>query len=139
MAVPVVLIESRTEFALGTIIFILRWFARWKTVGISKWYYDDWFSICAWCWYLVLIVMVEYLGKLLPLQEQIGEISNSSVLLAVVGAAAGFTEEQREALDPTTRASYVKGGKAMFASFYCFICLVWGLKATLLGFYSRLT
>lgn len=35
--------------------------------------------------------------------------------------------------------SFKKGGKAMYASFYCFIAFVWSLKGCLLGFYYRLT
>jgi hypothetical protein len=61
--VNAILIETRTEFAIGTAIFWLRWFCRWKAAPISKWAIDDWFSICAWFFWVVLIAIVEYLGN----------------------------------------------------------------------------
>ncbi|KAH7065116.1 hypothetical protein B0J12DRAFT_749238 [Macrophomina phaseolina] len=117
--VPPVLLESRFEYAFGTIIFVCRWFCRWKTVGFKKWSCDDYFSISAWVWFTVMLAMLEY--------------------LATVGAAAGFTDAQRAALPPAMVQSFTKGGKAMYASFYFFIAFVWSLKGCLLGFYYRLT
>ncbi|EKG18135.1 hypothetical protein MPH_04667 [Macrophomina phaseolina MS6] len=61
--VPPVLLESRFEYAFGTIIFVCRWFCRWKTVGFKKWSCDDYFSISAWVWFTVMLAMLEYLEK----------------------------------------------------------------------------
>lgn len=88
-------------------------------MGFKKWSWDDYFSISAWLWFTILLAMVEY--------------------LATVGAAAGMTSAQRAALPPPMVESFKKGGKAMYASFYCFIAFVWSLKGCLLGFYYRLT
>jgi fluoride ion exporter CrcB/FEX len=61
------------------------------------------------------------------------------VIAEVVGAVVGIPDTVRDTFSEETIQSMRKGGKAMFASFYCFIFLVWSLKAVLLGFYSRLT
>lgn len=74
-----ILIESRTEFAVGSLIFILRWLTRWRTAGLSQWYVDDWFSISAWVSYAVLIAMVEFLGMLTHVVEP-GSSMNSGGL-----------------------------------------------------------
>lgn len=71
---------------------------------------------------------------------QVNDITiESNHEIATVGAAAGMTSAQRAALPPPMVESFKKGGKAMYASFYCFIAFVWSLKGCLLGFYYRLT
>ena len=40
-------IEAWTEYGIGTVILMLRYFARWKTVGFKGWQGDDYFAIGA--------------------------------------------------------------------------------------------
>lgn len=120
MAVPPAIIESRAEYAIGSLIIILRLLVRSKTLGppFNGWRWDDWFSVSVFIWHTALFAMVEY--------------------LAVVGAPLGFTPEMREALTPEGRASLEKGAKGMYASFFILICFVWSAKAVLIAFFLQL-
>ncbi|KAG9253822.1 uncharacterized protein F5Z01DRAFT_737190 [Emericellopsis atlantica] len=89
--VPPALIESRAEYAIGSLILATRWLLRLKTLGIRGWHWDDWFSVSVFVWHSALFAMVEY--------------------LAVVGAPLGFTQEMREALTPEMRVQLEKGGQ----------------------------
>lgn len=72
--VPPTLIESRAEYAAGSLILIVRWLLRLKTMGgVRGWRWDDWFSVSVFVWHTALFAMVEY--------------------LAVMGAPLGFTQE----------------------------------------------
>jgi ABC-type multidrug transport system fused ATPase/permease subunit len=53
-------IECRAEYAVGSIIFFLRWATRGK---MRMWKLDDWFSVSAWVFFTMIQAMVEYLGK----------------------------------------------------------------------------
>ncbi|XPS96239.1 hypothetical protein M3J09_005511 [Ascochyta lentis] len=59
--------------------------------------------------------------------------------LAIVGAPIAFTQEQREALPDSQRHSMREGAKAMFASFFFLIMMVWSLKGCLVMLFLRLT
>ena len=118
--VPPTLIESRAEYAAGSLILIVRWLLRLKTMGgVRGWRWDDWFSVSVFVWHTALFAMVEY--------------------LAVMGAPLGFTQEMREALTPQMREDMTKGAKGMYASFFILICLVWSAKGVLLAFFLQLT
>jgi hypothetical protein len=39
--------EQWTEYSIGMVVFILRFFARWKAVGITGWAWDDFFVFIA--------------------------------------------------------------------------------------------
>lgn len=39
--------EAWTEYGLGTVVLLLRYFARWKTVGFKNWQGDDLFAVLA--------------------------------------------------------------------------------------------
>ncbi|KAH8173646.1 hypothetical protein LIA77_07901 [Sarocladium implicatum] len=118
--VPPAIIESRAEYVAGSLILIVRWLIRLKTLGgIRGWRWDDWFSVSVFVWHTALFAMVEY--------------------LAVKGAPLGFTQEMREALTPQMREDMTKGAKGMYASFFILICLVWSAKGVLLAFFLQLT
>ncbi|EAT78478.2 hypothetical protein SNOG_14241 [Parastagonospora nodorum SN15] len=109
-------IECRAEYAIGTGIFMLRWATRAK---MRLWELGDWFSVSAWVFFTIIYAMVEY--------------------LSVMGAPIGLTQAQREALPTAMKISMREGAKAMFASFFFLICLVWSLKACLIVFFLNLT
>lgn len=117
--VPASLIESRAEYAIGSLIIVVRWLLRLKTLGLRGWRWDDWFTVSVFVWHTALFAMVEY--------------------LAVMGAPLGFTPEMREALTPEMRAQMTKGAKGMYASFYILISFVWSAKAVLIAFFLQLT
>ncbi|KAI0161795.1 hypothetical protein GGR52DRAFT_140104 [Hypoxylon sp. FL1284] len=110
------LIEVRTEYTVGTLCFIARWFCRWKT---ARWWWDDAFSLSAWVWFTLLYSMMEYLVK--------------------VGGPAGMDEATRESFTDEQRENLKKGGISMWFSFYLFILLTWSLKGMLITFFLRLT
>ncbi|VUC31097.1 unnamed protein product [Clonostachys rosea] len=118
-AVSPALVESRAEYAVGSLILVVRWLIRIKTLGVRGWYWDDWFSVSVFVWHTALFAMVEY--------------------LAVVGAPLGFTQEQREALSPEMAVQLRNGAQAMYASFFILINFVWSAKAVLIVFFMRLT
>ena len=115
------LIESRAEYAAGSLILVLRWLVRClTTAGTSRgWRWDDWFTVSVFIWHTALFAMVEY--------------------LAVVGAPLGFTQERRNALTPDMATQLEKGAKAMYASFFILIAFVWSAKAVLVAFFLQLT
>ncbi|ETS84554.1 hypothetical protein PFICI_02579 [Pestalotiopsis fici W106-1] len=113
------LVECRAEYAIGTLIFILRWFAQWRVRGALSWSWIDWFSISAWFWFTSLYIELE--------------------VICVLGAPVGFTQEMREALTPQQRISYEAGAKIMFSCFFILIFLVWSLKGCLIFLFLSLT
>ncbi|EOA84378.1 hypothetical protein ACJQWK_00898 [Exserohilum turcicum] len=113
------LIECRVEYAVGSAIVGLRFFARWKTLGWRGFYWDDFFAFLSWVFFTMIYAMVEFLN--------------------VKGAPIALTQEQREALPPAMRKSMREGAKAMFASFYFLIFLVWSLKGCLISLFLRFT
>ncbi|KAH6616291.1 hypothetical protein C7974DRAFT_416442 [Boeremia exigua] len=112
-------IECRAEYVIGTAIFALRWFARWKTTGFRGFLLDELFAFSAWTFFTLIYAMVEF--------------------LAVVGAPIALTQEQREVLPGPMKKSMREGAKAMFASFFFLIMMVWSLKGCLIMIFLRLT
>lgn len=55
-------IECRAEYAVGTAIFALRWFARRKTTGFKGYIWDEAFAFTAWTFFTLIYAMVEFLG-----------------------------------------------------------------------------
>jgi hypothetical protein len=39
--------EAWTEYGIGVLILLLRYYARWKVVGFRGWQGDDWFAVLA--------------------------------------------------------------------------------------------
>ncbi|EMD67069.1 hypothetical protein GGP41_007003 [Bipolaris sorokiniana] len=114
-----ILTECRVEYAIGSAIILLRFFARWKIAGWRGFYWDDFFAFSSWVFFTMIYAMVEFLN--------------------VTGAPIAMTQEQREALPPATRKSMREGAKAMFASFYFLIFLVWSLKGCIIVLFLRFT
>ncbi|KAI1853650.1 hypothetical protein JX266_001634 [Neoarthrinium moseri] len=115
-AVTQMLTEVRTEYVIGTAIFVIRLFCKWKT---RKWWWDDAFAVSAWVWFTLLYSMEEY--------------------LVLVGAPAAMDQAMRESFTDEQRENLRKGGIAMFASFYLLILLTWSFKGMLIAMFLRLT
>jgi hypothetical protein len=132
------LIECRVEYALGSAIIFARFFTRWKTLRWRGFYWDDFFAFWSWVFFTLIYVMVEYLSE-----STTQVISKSEHVTdntpGIMGAPIAMSQEQREALPPAMRKSMREGAKAMFASFYFLIFLVWSLKGSLIVLFLRLT
>lgn len=61
--VSAVVVEGRAEYVVGTVIFLLRWFTRWKTVNLKDVMWDEFFAVSAWVFSTLLFAMVEFLCK----------------------------------------------------------------------------
>ncbi|EUC47017.1 hypothetical protein COCMIDRAFT_91396 [Bipolaris oryzae ATCC 44560] len=114
-----ILVECRVEYAMGSAIIGLRFFARWKTQGWRGFYWDDFFAFSSWVFFTLIYAMVEF--------------------LSVNEAPIAMTQEQRESLPPAMRKSMREGAKVMFASFYFLIFLVWSLKGCLIILFLHFT
>lgn len=58
-----ILIECRVEYAIGSAIILLRFFARWKIAGRRGFYWDDFFAFSSWVFFTMIYAMVEFLSK----------------------------------------------------------------------------
>lgn len=48
--------EAWVEYGIGTLILLLRYFARWKAVGFKGWQGDDYFAVLALVFWTVRFV-----------------------------------------------------------------------------------
>lgn len=85
----------------------------------------------------MIYAMVEFLSKLQ--KDYLDGNPRTNIEGDVKGAPIALTQEQREALPPAMRKSMREGAKAMFASFYFLIFLVWSLKGCLISLFLRFT
>jgi hypothetical protein len=96
---------------------------------MRMWELGDWFSVSAWVFFTIIYAMVEYLCKSL-LRSTYGEEAD------LVNSCHGSSYRS---LPTAMKISMREGAKAMFASFFFLICLVWSLKACLIVFFLNLT
>ncbi|KAI1106031.1 hypothetical protein F4804DRAFT_81846 [Jackrogersella minutella] len=112
-------IESYTEYSLGMTIFLTRLFTRIMLVGIRGLYWDDLFTCVAIAFWTADLVILKYIG--------------------VYGSSVGQTFETAAQLNAVQVESFRIGDKLTFASWNCYICLIWSMKAVVLFYYDRLT
>ncbi|KAI1206747.1 uncharacterized protein F4807DRAFT_222134 [Annulohypoxylon truncatum] len=112
-------IESYTEYALGMTIFLTRLITRLMLVGFRGLYWDDLFTCVAIAFWTTDLVILYEIG--------------------VYGSSVGQTYESAALLDDAKVASLRIGDKLTFASWNCYICLIWSMKAVVLFYYDRLT
>ncbi|KAI0116639.1 hypothetical protein F4776DRAFT_282565 [Hypoxylon sp. NC0597] len=112
-------IESYTEYALGMTIFLTRIFTRVMLVGFRGMYWDDLFTVIAIAFWTTDLVILQYIG--------------------VYGSSVGQTFESAELLTDAQVESFRIGDKLTFASWNCYICLIWSMKAVVLFYYDRMT
>ncbi|KAI5464670.1 hypothetical protein BGZ63DRAFT_351007 [Mariannaea sp. PMI_226] len=111
--------EAWTEYGIGTIILLLRYFARWKTVGFKGWGLDDMFAVLSLVFWTSELVMLELIGQ--------------------NGTNIGVTDEMGAAMSPEEIAKLEFGSKCLLAGWNFYVSLIWCLKFTMLCFYSRIT
>ncbi|KAH8701591.1 hypothetical protein BGW36DRAFT_423898 [Talaromyces proteolyticus] len=111
--------EAWTEYGFGVVILLLRFFARFRTVGIKSWQGDDYFAIVALLFWTAELSMLELIGR--------------------HGTNIGWTPEQRAAFSDADIASLQIGSKCLLAGWICYTSLIWSLKACMIFFYLRIT
>ncbi|KAK7407881.1 hypothetical protein QQX98_009940 [Neonectria punicea] len=111
--------EAWTEYGIGSLILLLRYFARWKTVGFKNWQGDDLFAILALVFWTAELVMLELIGQ--------------------NGTNIGITNEIGATLTDAEIARMEFGSKCLLAGWNFYVTLIWCLKGTMLCFYNRMT
>ncbi|KAF2086539.1 hypothetical protein K490DRAFT_5165, partial [Saccharata proteae CBS 121410] len=111
--------ELWVEFTIGLLVFFLRFYARWRTVGLRNFAWDD---------YWAFVSMLFWIGGLATLDTTVRH-----------GTNVGLTKETAMMLPPPVVKSLEFGSKALFAAWFLYVTIIWTLKATVLGYYLRLT
>ncbi|KAI1803886.1 hypothetical protein F4811DRAFT_562185 [Daldinia bambusicola] len=112
-------IEGFIEYALGMTFFLTRLLGRILLVGIRGFHWDDAFTVVAIAFWTADLVILNYIG--------------------IYGSSVGQTYESALALTDEQVESYRTGDKLTFASWICYICLIWTMKGVVLFYYDRLT
>ncbi|OTA98954.1 hypothetical protein M426DRAFT_68774 [Hypoxylon sp. CI-4A] len=112
-------IEGYTEYAFGMLIFLTRLFTRVMLVGVRGLYWDDLFTVVAIAFWTTDLVILKYIG--------------------VYGSSVGQTFESAAQLTDAQVESFRIGDKLTFASWNCYICLIWSMKGVVLFYYDRMT
>ncbi|KAB8230216.1 uncharacterized protein BDW43DRAFT_321646 [Aspergillus alliaceus] len=111
--------EAWTEYLIGTVIILLRIFARFRVVGIKNWQGDDYFAFVVLAFWTAELTMLELIGQ--------------------YGTNIGLSDTQRASLTPEQIELLARGSKCLLAGWTCYVTLIWSLKACMLYFYNRLT
>ncbi|KAK7420375.1 hypothetical protein QQX98_002798 [Neonectria punicea] len=106
------------EYAVGAFIIVLRFFARWKVVGIQNFALEDLFMLSALLSYTAVTVVIH--------------------MITVHGSTIGQTPESVYLLTDEQITNFTIGQKLTFADWLIYLIYVWSLKATLLTMFSRL-
>ncbi|KAI5861005.1 hypothetical protein GGS23DRAFT_578304 [Durotheca rogersii] len=112
-------IEGYAEYAAGMVIFVARIVSRLLLVGFQGMTWDDAFTVIAATFWTADLVILYYIG--------------------VHGSSVGQTFESADLLDDATVESFRIGDKLTFASWVCYICLIWSMKGIVLWYYDRMT
>ncbi|KAL7621691.1 hypothetical protein AAE478_009018 [Parahypoxylon ruwenzoriense] len=112
-------IEGYVEYAAGMTIFLTRVLGRILLVGVGGLTWDDVFTVVAAAFWTTDLVILHYIG--------------------VYGSSVGQTTESALLLDDVTVESFRIGDKLTFASWCCYVCLIWSMKGIVLWYYDRMT
>ncbi|KAE8154453.1 hypothetical protein BDV25DRAFT_126534 [Aspergillus avenaceus] len=111
--------ELWAEFAIGMIVFVVRFYARWKTIGIRNFSWDDFFaalSVVFWTLETTFLYTCALHGNNITLNEETAELVRDSEVPLLE-----------------------KGSQLAFAAWVFYILLVWSLKGVVIFLYSRIT
>lgn len=106
------------EYAAGAFMIILRFFARWKVIGIENFGLEDVFMGVALVTYSAITALIH--------------------LITQYGSTIGQTPESVYLLTDEQVASFVIGQKLTFADWLIYLLYIWSLKSTLLAMFARL-
>ncbi|UNI23221.1 hypothetical protein JDV02_009053 [Purpureocillium takamizusanense] len=111
--------EAWTEYGLGVVVLFLRFFSRWKTVGLKGWGGDDAFAVLVLLFWTLELCMLELIGQ--------------------YGTNIGITDEVGATLSSEQIARLEFGSKCLLAGWNFYVSLIWALKGCMLCFYNRIT
>ncbi|RDW79803.1 hypothetical protein BP6252_04441 [Coleophoma cylindrospora] len=111
--------ELWIEYGIGTLVFLLRFFARIKVVGFRGLQWDDFFALVALTIWTIDAVIVELIGQ--------------------NGSFVGLDDASAAALTDAEVAKLEFGSKVLFCGWISYTSMIWSMKAVLLCFYHRLT
>ncbi|KAI9926619.1 hypothetical protein ASPWEDRAFT_187222 [Aspergillus wentii DTO 134E9] len=111
--------ELWTEFAIGMIVFAVRFYARWDTIGLQKFSWDDFFSATSAIFWTLETTFL--------------------YTCALFGNNIGLNPETAAAIPDSQVPQLVKGSKHAYAAWIFYILLVWSLKGVVIFLYSRIT
>ncbi|KAJ4263903.1 hypothetical protein NW762_005940 [Fusarium torreyae] len=111
--------EAWTEYGLGTAVLFLRYFSRWRTVGIKGFQGDDYFAFAALIFWTCELVMLELIGQ--------------------SGTNIGVNDEMGAKMSDQEIAKREFGSKCLLVGWNFYVTLIFSLKAVMLCLYSRMT
>ncbi|KAF4974677.1 hypothetical protein FZEAL_8448 [Fusarium zealandicum] len=111
--------EAWVEYGLGTLVLVLRYFARWKAVGFKGYQGDDYFAALALVFWTAELVMLELIGQ--------------------NGTNIGITDEMGAKLSDAQIARLEFGSKCLMAGWNFYVTLIFCLKGVMICFYNRMT
>ncbi|RGP80918.1 hypothetical protein FLONG3_968 [Fusarium longipes] len=111
--------EAWIEYGLGTLVLLLRYFARWKTVGFKGYQGDDYFALVSLIFWTAELVMLELIGQ--------------------AGTNIGVTDEMGAEMSAAEIAKREFGSKCLLAGWNFYVTLIFCLKGVMLCLYSRMT
>ncbi|KAK9769342.1 putative Integral membrane protein [Seiridium cardinale] len=110
--------EVWAEYAIGNFFILLRFYARWKVVGIRNFQYEDLFMLAAFLFWIPFISFM--------------------YMISVYGNGVGLTTETAKLLSEEEIQSRTLGAKLLFAAWMFYMIFVWCLKGALLSLYWKL-
>ncbi|RGP71165.1 integral membrane pth11 [Fusarium sporotrichioides] len=111
--------EAWIEYGLGTLVLLLRYFARWKTVGFKGYQGDDYFALVSLIFWTAELVMLELIGQ--------------------SGTNIDVTDEMGANMTAAEIAKREFGSKCLLAGWNFYVTLIFCLKGVMLCLYSRMT
>lgn len=111
--------ELWAEYAVGALVILVRFFARWKVVGFENFALEDLFMLIALICYTIITALIQ--------------------LITTHGSTIGQTPESVYLLTDEMASNFTIGQKLTFADWLIYLIYVWSLKATLLTMFWRLT
>ncbi|KAJ4139932.1 hypothetical protein NW768_001282 [Fusarium equiseti] len=111
--------EAWIEYGLGTLVLLLRYFARWKTVGFKGYQGDDYFALVSLIFWTGELVMLELIGQ--------------------SGTNIGVTDEMGANMSAAEIAKREFGSKCLLAGWNFYVTLIFCLKGVMLCLYGRMT
>ncbi|BDD56231.1 hypothetical protein MPDQ_005603 [Monascus purpureus] len=111
--------EAWIEYGIGVFVLLVRFFARWRIVGLKGWQGDDYFALLVLIFWTAEVSMLDLIGQ--------------------YGTNIGYTDEQRAHFSAEQTRKLEIGSKCLLAGWCCYVTLIWCLKACVLFFFNRIT
>ncbi|KAI9741404.1 MAG: hypothetical protein M1834_003121 [Cirrosporium novae-zelandiae] len=116
--------EVFAEYGIGIATLLLRFYARFRVVGIRNFGWDDFFTVSA----IVCLSISSLPRSLLTWNYP-----------RIYGTTIGLTTETAEEVPESEVPNLRLGAKFAFQNWLYYLCLIWSLKGILLVLFTRLT